>query len=249
MSQPNDEFYVGYLPVPPAQRRFVVVVCVLLLILTGSVAALAAISQREAGAGFWDTATPRAWEGTVRLDPYPMLIVEPGGLEPAGRVFVVQMGKVGAQEPLAGFGDARVRVEGYQLERDGRRIIELAPDAAVVRLGGAQLPVPPEQQLGEVTLDGEIVDYKCFLGAMKPGDGKGHKACATLCIRGGIPPMFVTRGADGMPTYTLLVDSQGDPEIDSFIDYAGEPVSLTGVLVQRGDLRMIRVSPGGVTRR
>lgn len=46
-----------------------------------------------------------------------------------------------------------------------------------------------------VTLDGELVDSKCYLGTMKPGDGKTHKSCAILCLRGGIPPLFVSKAA------------------------------------------------------
>ena len=55
-----------------------------------------------------------------------------------------------------------------------------------------EMPLMPTS-LGVATLRGEIVDSKCYLGAMKPGDQKTHKACATLCIRGGIPPVLVER--------------------------------------------------------
>ena len=45
---------------------------------------------------------------------------------------------------------------------------------------------PSYQPLGAVTLTGEIVDSKCFLGVMNPGNLKPHKACAIRCISGGI---------------------------------------------------------------
>ena len=48
---------------------------------------------------------------------------------------------------------------------------------------------------GPVTVSGEIVDSKCFLGVMVPGAGKTHKECASLCLRGGIPPAPVRAGS------------------------------------------------------
>ena len=39
-----------------------------------------------------------------------------------------------------------------------------------------------------------------FDGAMKPGDGKTHKGCAALCLRGGIPPAL-------MPSISATVPS------------------------------------------
>ena len=61
-----------------------------------------------------------------------------------------------------------------------------------------------ETELGEVTIIGEIVDSKCYLGVMNPGRTKVHRDCATRCISGGIPPMLVTADA----TY-LLVGTDG----------------------------------------
>jgi nitrite reductase/ring-hydroxylating ferredoxin subunit len=51
---------------------------------------------------------------------------------------------------------------------------------------------------------GPLGDPKCFARAMKPGDGKTHKGCAVLCLRGGIPAVFVA--ADRV---YLLVDEAG----------------------------------------
>lgn len=48
----------------------------------------------------------------------------------------------------------------------------------------------------DVTLTGELLDGKCYLGAMKPGDGAAHRACAMLCIRGGLPALFIADSGD-----------------------------------------------------
>jgi hypothetical protein len=92
-----------------------------------------------------------------------------------------------------------------------------------------------------VTIRGEIVDYKCYLGAMKPGEGKGHKACAILCISRGIPPILVSHGVDGTSEYTILTDGDGKAFNDAAAALAGEPVIVTGEVGTLHGLRAMRV--------
>jgi hypothetical protein len=105
-----------------------------------------------------------------------------------------------------------------------------------------------EEQLGRARLRGEIVDFKCFLGAMKPGDGKGHKACATLCIRGGIPPMLVTSDEVGNRTYYLLRDAGGGPCGEEILPVVGELVDVEGALSRVADLMVLSVRASDVLR-
>jgi hypothetical protein len=53
------------------------------------------------------------------------------------------------------------------------------------------------EDLGAFTLVGEIVDSKCYLGIMNPGETNPHRECAALCIGGGIPPLIIAHDADG----------------------------------------------------
>jgi len=87
-----------------------------------------------------------------------------------------------------------------------------------------------------VTLRGEIVDAKCYLGAMKPGDGRTNKECATLCVRGGIPPMLVHQTAEGRLGYALVagidgraVGGVGEPG-GFLLPLIAEPVEVEGEL-------------------
>lgn len=57
------------------------------------------------------------------------------------------------------------------------------------------------ESLGEFTLQGEIVDSKCYLGVMRPGNTKTHRACAVRCIAGGVPPVLLVRDAQGDAMY------------------------------------------------
>ncbi len=61
--------------------------------------------------------------------------------------------------------------------------------------------------LGAVTLTGEIVDTKCHLGVMNPGEGKVHRDCAVRCISGGAPPVS---GADQEGDTRLLLLTGAD---------------------------------------
>ncbi|MEM1423674.1 MAG: hypothetical protein AAGH64_06690 [Planctomycetota bacterium] len=116
----------------------------------------------------------------------------------------------------------------------------LEGDAAFVSIGdeaGDGFALVEASEPAQVV--GEIVDGKCFLGAMKPGDGKAHKSCAVLCIRGGLPPMVRTRDANGGLVYPLLIvdNAQGLPE--SICDLVGEPVAIDGELGRIGDLWVV----------
>ena len=237
--------YVGYLPLPKADRRGlrVVVPCVAAGMLV--LAAVIAGAQRDPGGAVWDTGNAREYVGVVVADPYPMLISEDGAY------LVVEVGKRGSQGRLNEHAGRTVAVDGFLLERAGRRMIELMPDASAIRTlperRGAAIEItgPPRP----ITVVGEILDSKCYLGAMKPGDGKAHKACATLCFDGGIPPMLYAVGPDGSRTY-YVVDAQGDPQTRHHLrGLLGEPVTVSGEMVRLGDVEILRVNPYSFTRR
>ncbi len=89
------------------------------------------------------------------------------------------------------------------------------------------------------------MDSKCFLGVMKPGSGKAHRACAELCLLGGIPPILVAQNSAGQQAGYLLV-LENDVETGSsasmeIAHYAAQPVSLRGSLERRGDLLFLKI--------
>jgi hypothetical protein len=96
---------------------------------------------------------------------------------------------------------------------------------------------------GAVDLTGEIVDSKCFLGVMVPGSGKTHKECASLCLRGGIPPALYVQDRAGQSSLLLLVGPTGMPMGASAVDAAGEPITLTGSIQRRGGWLVLRTDP------
>jgi hypothetical protein len=244
----RDDFYVGYLPAPPSHRRLLRIVIPALLWLGAILSVLIVWQMRNPGDAVWEDARVQTWEGAIRLIPYPALEAPDAGADGGATTYLlVEMGKLGADRARA-FEGQRARVEGYELRRDGRRIIELDPaESAITSLGTAPPPAPA-RDLGPITLRGEIVDTKCFLGAMKPGDGKAHKACAELCVAGGIPPTLVSIGTDGARQYHLLVGPDGGPANAVVAGRLAEPIEVRGTELQRSGLRMLRVDGAGALR-
>ncbi|QYK49058.1 MAG: hypothetical protein KF838_04215 [Phycisphaeraceae bacterium] len=266
----DDAFYVGYLPLPREHRRFVFVIIPALLWTLVAIGFVIVWPRRSAGDGVWETGKPIERTGLLVATPYPMLLgfddasefqsgAESGSADAAigsARVtLLTEMGKRGALARATPHDGRIVTVTGYRLHRDGREILELVPDEdaitpaadqrgaeALARAAGRALS-PPSDEAGRVTTRrGEILDSKCYLGAMKPGDGKQHKACAMLCIRGGIPPLLFGSPVAGSPGHALVLDVDGGRIDDGMISLAGEPVMLTGSVGRVGDLDVFFVS-------
>jgi len=213
-----------------------------------ALAIAAAGSRSDPGPAVWNDAKAREFKGTLIVDPYPLLVARSEAAASSPTVYlVVEMGKHGGRADLSALSGRSVTLSGWLLERDGRRLIELEPGEKSVRLDSDDPPLRVERKkLGPVALEGEIVDSKCYLGAMKPGEGKTHKACATLCIRGGMPPMLVTPSPAGGRDYLLLIDASGGKLSSDFWPLISEPVQVTGELESLGDLRILRLLPNQI---
>jgi len=229
MVEQRDTFYVNYLPVPASLRRFLWLIAGAMVAITLGIAGAIAAVQRDPGSGEWRLDAPVELEGVLVAQPYPMLIQ----LDEERVVALVGEGKLAAN-----IGDVTTpvvaRVRGNIITRDGKTLLEIAgPDAVTVVVTTDQHPTVAPTKSARVELSGQIIDPKCYFGVMKPGEGITHKACAALCLRGGIPPMFMTQQSDGARRYHLLLDAKQGPvtgaDLESLIDVVGEPVSIAGV--------------------
>jgi hypothetical protein len=259
----RDEFFVGWRPTPRKYVRFLRPIVAALLLAAGATAVTLAVLQRDPGTGQWDVDNVRTFDGIAYTKPYAMVRI-PGERpeDPPRTLLLVEDGKFGALARVARLVQGRtegvaVRVTGTILHRDGRFMLELAEgDKGLRRLTAAeQAKLPPlgwpapEVLAEHVTLKGEIIDPKCYLGAMKPGGGKTHKACAMLCISGGVPPMLVTRDAAKNETFYLLATAEGGVANERVLDFVGDPVEVSGRLERHGDLHLLRIAVEGVRRR
>lgn len=227
---PADEFYIGYEPsLPPGLARRVraaVAVAVAILVAT---TVLIVRTQRPLASASFDYGNHQTWEGRLVRTPAPALLVPtPHGV---GWFWLVGRGKHGADEAIGSVPDGRVRVAGTLISRDPWRMIEaiaVSPSAATA--GEPPTPIEPHTDGRDVTLRGEIVDSKCFLGVMNPGERVVHRDCAIRCLRGGVPPMLAYHDDEGRADLAALVDAHGRLLHDALHDAVGRPITARGRL-------------------
>jgi methionine sulfoxide reductase heme-binding subunit len=244
-------FFVGYLPLPAALGGFLRRSVGALALLFVAVATLVASQQRPLGAGEYDYGITSELEGVLRLSPVPALWRFAGATDAAGGeaievVPLVGIGKRGPSQAILALAGLPVRASGSWIRRGPERLFEIAAaEALPAAPAAAEAPPLP---LGPVRLAGEIVDTKCFLGVMKPGEGKSHKECAILCLAGGSPAALVARSAAGEMAVLWLVGGDGRPLGRELVDRVAEPVTVTGELVRLGG-RVLLVTDRASIRR
>jgi len=243
------EFFVGYFQLPPGLRRFVTRLGAAVLLLTPIGAAALALSM-PASPGAPTTDYGQALDGVFIAQPYGM--VWTGGAAGLQATLLVQGGKHGVISPGDPLDGHAVRVSGQLLARDGTRMLELGE---AMRAAPEPGPGPILDQLraatrdlGEVTVRGEIEDSKCYLGRMRPGSGAAHRACAKLCVRGGIPPLLVTRDGHGHEVAYVLATRGGQAINADILPFLVEPVEVRGRLLRMGELLILQTDPASVRR-
>lgn len=242
----DDDFYVGYDPPMPSgvARRVTRVVAALAVVAIAS-AAGALVTHRQLTPAVFDYGRPQTVTGILRRTPYPALRTA------SGDVLLVGRGKAGAETSMAGVPDGPVMLHGTRIERRGRRMVEVVPGSVRVAGDAGRATAGAEGAAAssvEVTLRGEIVDSKCFLGVMNPGEGTVHRDCARVCLRGGIPPMLLVRGAPAEEALILLVDASGRPVGRQLAELSGVPVEIRGRLTRGGEQQVLAVDPAAVVR-
>ena len=236
-------FFIGYLPAPQDLRGWLIGIAAGLVILFALVSYAIGITQDDPGPGaFRFDLGEQTVSGVVQARPYPLLYVS-GGSEKiaAGRtIMLVGAGKTGVMAAATKLDGVLVQVSELMIKRGDLDMLqvngELAPSAGVPK-------PPPIEKLGRWRLAGEICDGKCTAGAMSPGRGLAHKACANLCIAGGAPPVFVSSKPVAGSEFLLMASADGGPLPDWLYDQTALYVSLEGEVEKRGDLLIFRVDP------
>ncbi|MCB9830832.1 MAG: ferric reductase-like transmembrane domain-containing protein [Planctomycetes bacterium] len=229
-----EDFFVGYLPMTAGQRRRSLRLAGAAIVLFLVLGLLLSWSQSRGGPTLEPSRPLALATGIYRAAPYPHLVVrnEDGSL---GTILLVSAGKSASGLGADLEGRPVAIADGELLSRDRSRMIAggtaraalLDPDEATA------LAAAGTEELGAVTLEGEIVDSKCYFGAMRPGRGQIHRACAQMCIEGGIPPILATTGPDGEEWHVLLVDLEGRAVNEKVLDQVAVPMRISGRLWRR----------------
>ncbi|MEM7767200.1 MAG: hypothetical protein AAF253_06890 [Pseudomonadota bacterium] len=240
MSDPKHDFFIGWADTPKADRRFFLGTGLALMAGTAATAAGLAASQAPVGPGTWNQGDVRAFAGTITAEPYPMLRTRDLTGAPQ-TVLLSCLGKCGVAAQIGALEGRSVIVDGSAIRRGAHAMIAVSEALDWVREDPAATPDPalafptPEPVLDAVTLRGEILDSKCWFGAMRPAEGKVHKACAALCIRGGLPPAFIARTPQGDASLLIMTD-QLTRHGEDLLPFVADPVEITGRALRAGNL-------------
>lgn len=235
-----EVFFIGWMDrVPTPLRAPLLGVAGGLLVVLALAALLLARATTEASTGDW--AGEATLRGTLTALPYPLLHLPPDGAHPQGHtVLLSAFGK--AQVSTEGLAGAGVEAAGALIRRGDLEML-VVNDPTHLRVGGpAAVPTAPEA-LGHWRIAGEICDGKCYAGAMRPGAGIAHRACASLCLIGDIPPVFVSVQPAAGANFFLLAGPDGGPMPPALRRLVGLRIRLDGALERRGDLIVLRADP------
>ncbi|MCI0746125.1 MAG: hypothetical protein L0Y58_12035 [Verrucomicrobia subdivision 3 bacterium] len=255
---PKEEFYIGWQSkAPPGIGSQVRQTVVLLLALAIVLGILLGVAQRTIGVSVFEWGKVKSFSGILKSQPYPHLLVTRPGAKAAPATFssyyLVKPFKFGFDADAASRLDGqKVKLKGTLIYRANQTMIEVV-DGSIEPIGSPEelphaTPAVQPVSLGQRTLVGEIVDSKCYLGVMNPGQLTTHRACAIRCISGGIPPVLLVRQTNGPALYFLLVSRDGSPVNKQVLDIIAEPVEITGEVERQGELLILRADPSTYRR-
>lgn len=242
----EDAFFVGWsTEMPRMTRRQMLAVGAGLVAGAGALGAGLGAAAPSPGPGVWDQGKKVAVTGTIYPEPYLHLLTEDlgHGLHP---VFLVGSGKDRISVPPA-LTFTGAAVTGTLIERGEHAM--MAVDAIYPDPAPGRVRPGPDIDLGEAVLTGEVLDAKCWFGAMRPGHGKTHKACAALCAQGGLPLAFAETGrcANGKAAL-LFLNERGTAFGPEIVPLVADPVMIRGRIVEVAGLRQVRVKFEDVVR-
>ena len=250
----DDPFYVGWGVTPSVDRRFLLGAVPATLAGVGGIGAFVASALGDPGAGAWHTGKLHTVRGILSEEPYPIIRVPTDvGQFPTRTVLVVAQGKCTAAMDFSSGQGYAIAATGVLIERKGRQMLEVPPLlgdwAEPIDENFGLYPPPVVKMVAEnITLRGTILDTKCFMGVMRPSHGRTHKACASLCIRGGIPPSFRVVTKQGQESVMLLTDENGQKFSDAILPFVADPIAMTGRVIQIGDSLQFRAAVSTIAR-
>jgi len=228
-------FFVGWSGrLPSGQRAFVLSVAAAMLAVFAAMALALSATIDDPGGGQADWGQEVTVEGVLTVHPYPLLHLASGHT-----LMLSGLGK-SSVDADPGLDGRNVTASGFMLKRgtldmlqSGRADVTASGPAA----GHAPSPVP----LGRWRVTGEICDGKCYTGSMRPGSGLAHKACASFCILGGVPPVFVATAPVDHSIFMLIAGEGDAPMPDALRALIGVRVTLDGDAERIGDLVVFHV--------
>jgi hypothetical protein len=248
----HDEFYVGYQKKMPAGlARFTTrVIALLVAVVVILAVAVPALHEAYANARS-DFRDIREFEGIFVAQPAPhLVVVRPGITDKAAfsRYVMVGRGKSGPRIDIDELNGKHVKVKGSLIYRDGETLLSVRSAEVIDKPITDVVDATAMESIGNYTLQGEIIDSKCYYGTMRPGNTAVHRACAVRCIAGGVPPIFLTRDEHGNTMSFLLADSNGGSVNQQVLPYVADPLEITGEVLRMDDVFVLQADPATYRR-
>lgn len=246
---PDPGFFIGYSKkVPPAVAQCALLFAAFFVLgLLSASLALSLSTQNPGSGGYVDELRGGHLTGVLETLPYPILRVPAQDGRGPRAIMLSGQGKAGvamAADPLQG---QWAKVSGIFVKRGDLDMLLVGGRDGLAGIEPPAGAFQPEAAvpLGRWRLTGEICDGKCYAGAMRPGTGLSHKACANLCITGGVPPVFVTTSPVEGHEFLLMAGVDGGPLPRALLERTGLLIELEGEIEQRDDLLIFRVDTSG----
>lgn len=243
----EEPFFIGWAPASASTVRSAVwrggaAIAVMLLL-----GALLAASMRSPGEGLRSLLPGQRMVGLLDAEPNGVLWVIDED-ETVHAVLLSSQGRSAIGPEARALDGHIVALSGNLLEREGRRMIEVgaAEEATLPAADEARLRSLVTESLGTLTLEGELVDSKCYLGRMRPGAGRTHRACAQSCVGGGVPPLLVIH--DPSERHVLLEREDGGSIRLELLPFLTEPVAIEGEVTRVEDLLVVRTRADRIRR-
>lgn len=150
---------------------------------------------------------------------------------------------IAAKEETPGeFNGKYMRISGTLFYGDEKMLIELTDGMNAIISVNKSLSYPVQQtQPKAVTLNGEILNPKCWFDSLKSGEGKSHKSCAIRCIEEG-KPLILKVLKDGGNVYYLLESTTPENINTSLSDFVAEPVQIEGQVLYQNGWNVVRTN-------
>ena len=240
----NPDFYIGWKSKSPAsianQVKKVLFTLFLVAFLVGY---FISTLQKKFSSSNFEFGKLTEVTGIYYKNPVPVLkVFDKNNL--AITVPLVGYGKHGAETAIMelekekgiSFNGKELTLKGTLFYGDGKTFLQVdTNDKPILNIGAESNIQPTQKELGTQTIRGEIIDPKCYFGAMKPGEGKVHRDCAIRCILGGIPPILHVQNVKGESNYYLIVSADGETMKEAVQAFVAEPISIEARVVQQDD--------------
>ncbi|MBC5838854.1 Rieske 2Fe-2S domain-containing protein [Flavobacterium muglaense] len=236
----DTDFFIGWLGKIPnsyqSTLRFFVpslfIISILLIVIISN-------STNKIRFSSYDYYKTLSFEGELLLKPFPMLRVLEMDKNRNPKVVLyplVNEGKFGADQSVQAFlsqypNEKRVfvQIQAKIIERDGQVAMELMNKKNNIKKIKFNASITPLVfgKPKDTIMKGQIIDPKCYLGVMNPGEGKPHRSCAINCIKGGIMPAFITENSQAK-NYYILIGNDGKKVNNAILFAVAEPIEIKG---------------------